>query len=71
MITSIESEPGFHITGDTQSKIDDELTTAVALAQEPALRQGRGILITRTGHGSYTVTPSPEVPCGETMERRG
>jgi hypothetical protein len=70
MITTIEPGRYFHVTGQTQGQIDDDLLAAVKKArahadQEPWL----GILVTRHSPEVYTVALSFLVPYGQTYER--
>lgn len=59
------------ISADHREAIDETLNAAVSIARERAMKRGRdGILVTQNGYSSYTVAVSPEVPYGETRERR-
>ncbi|MDR6986492.1 hypothetical protein J2Y66_000962 [Paenarthrobacter nitroguajacolicus] len=70
MITTIEADRYFHITGLTTTEIEDEISTAVSLAQIHAKSDGwEGVLVTRHEPGVYTVNLSSEIPYGITMER--
>ncbi|NYD79661.1 hypothetical protein SAMN05216555_12424 [Arthrobacter cupressi] len=70
MITTIEPGRYFHVRGNTQGQINDDLNTAVGRAHAHALEEGwLGVLITRHGPDIYTVALSSMVPYGETFER--
>lgn len=72
MITTIEPDRYFHVTGTTPTAIQDSITHAVQTAQEHSMREGwQGILVTRHNPGLYTVALSAEVPYGVIMERDG
>jgi hypothetical protein len=69
MITATTA-PIYHVTADEPQLIAEHLDAAEKLAQERALREGRhGILVTRNGPTSFTVTLSADVPYGTTQER--
>lgn len=46
------------------AEVDSALDEAIALIRETAAHHQMGILITRTGAGSYVVRAHPTVPCG-------
>ena len=69
MIKTIDPGRNFHVTGDTKSQIEDDLSTAVVLARQQAPEVRQGILVTRHAPGSYTVALTPTVPYGVTEER--
>ncbi|MGO4590202.1 hypothetical protein [Paenarthrobacter aromaticivorans] len=70
MITTIEADRYFHITGLTTTEIDDGISIAVRLAHTHSRRDGwEGVLVTRHEPGLYTVNLSSEIPYGITMER--
>jgi hypothetical protein len=69
MITTIKAGRSYHVTGDSPKSIQEDLDSAVELARQQAMKDGRhGILVTRLGPASFTVTLSAEVPCGTTQE---
>jgi hypothetical protein len=69
MITTLNAGNAYHVTGDTSQSIQEDLDSAVELARQQATKGGRhGILVTRLGPASFTVTLSPEVPYGTTQE---
>ncbi|WP_442543799.1 hypothetical protein ACSBOX_18690 [Arthrobacter sp. KN11-1C] len=69
MITA-NTGPISHVTADEPQLIAERLNAAEKLAQEHALREGsHGILVTRYGPTSFTVTLSSDVPYGITQER--
>lgn len=72
MITAIEQNRYFHVTGRTVEEIQSGLDAAVDLARMHAGDEGReGILVTRHRSDFYTVAVSPRVPFGFTWEREG
>lgn len=52
---------------DLHEKIND----AVAQTRGLATGLGHGIMVTQHDFGSFSVAVSPDVPPGQTMERRG
>ena len=70
MITTIEPDRYFHVTGHAQGQIDDDLNTAVEKARAHASNEAwLGILVTRHSPDLYTVALSSLVPYGQTLER--
>ena len=70
MITTIELDRYFHITGRSRAEIEESINTAVETARVHSTREGwQGILVTRHEPGLYTVNLSGDVPYGVTMER--
>ena len=70
MITTIEADRYFHITGVTTSEVEDDISSAVRLAHVHSKGEGwEGVLVTRHAPGVYTVNLSSEIPYGITMER--
>ncbi|UVJ38111.1 hypothetical protein [Arthrobacter sp. CJ23] len=69
MITRIESGEVLHVTGNSTSHIEDELSTAVVLVRQRAQEVQQGILVTRLGPASYTVALDEGIPYGVTDER--
>lgn len=70
MITTIEPGRYFHVTGETQGQIYDDLNTAVDKARAHASQDPwLGILVTRHSPEVYTVALSSLVPYGQTFER--
>ncbi|BCW66752.1 hypothetical protein NicSoilB4_15150 [Arthrobacter sp. NicSoilB4] len=60
----------YPVTADEPQLIAERLEAAERSAQERALREGNhGILVTRHGPTSFTVTLSADVPYGITQER--
>ena len=56
--------------GTGWNALQDQLETAHAAVRSLAIPDRRhGILVTRRGHGTYTVALSAEVPYGLTYER--
>jgi hypothetical protein len=69
MITATTG-PIYPVTADEPQLIAERLDAAEKLAQVQALREGsHGILVTRHGPNSFTVTLSADVPYGITQER--
>jgi hypothetical protein len=69
MITTIKTGFSYHVTGDGPQSIQEDLDSAVELARQQAMKDGwHGILVTRLGPASFTVTLSAEVPYGTTQE---
>ena len=69
MITAATG-PIYHVTADEPTLIAERLDAAEKLARDRALREGNhGILVSRHGPTSFTVTVSPDVPYGITQER--
>lgn len=70
MITTIEPGRYFHVKGNTQRQIDDDLNTAVEKVRAHASEEAwQGILVTRHSPDLYTVALSSLVPYGQTLER--
>ncbi|CAH0327904.1 hypothetical protein [Microbacterium sp. Bi128] len=70
MITTIEADRYFHITGLSPTEIADSINTAVEMARDHSMTEGwQGILVTRHGPDNYTVNLSADVPYGVTVER--
>ena len=62
--------PIYPVTADEPQLIAERLDAAEKLARAQALKEGsRGILVTRHGPTSFTVTLSADVPYGITRER--
>lgn len=69
MINIIQAGRAYHVTGDNPQSIQEDLDSAVELARQQAVKDGRhGIMVTRLGPASFTVTLSAEVPYGITQE---
>ena len=69
MIT-VATGPTYHVTGDEPQLIAERLDAAEKFARAQALKEGsHGILVTRHGPTSFTVTLSADVPYGITRER--
>jgi hypothetical protein len=69
MITTLKAERTYYVTGDNPQSIQEDLDAAVELARQQAMEEHRhGILVTRLGTASFTVTLSDEVPYGTTQE---
>lgn len=69
MITTLKAERTYYVTGDNPQSIQEDLDAAVELARQQAMEERRnGILVTRLGTASFTVTLSDEVPYGTTQE---
>ena len=69
-MTTAATGPTYHVTTDEPQLIAERLDAAEKLAQERALWEGsHGILVTRHGPTSFTVTVSADVPYGVTQER--
>jgi hypothetical protein len=69
MITTIKAGSTYHVTGDNPESIQEDLNSADELARHQAMKDGQhGILVTRLGPASFTVTLSTEVPYGTTQE---
>jgi hypothetical protein len=59
------------ITAHDPHTIESNLTTAVEMARQHAILEGRhGILVTQHDYTRYTVAVSRDVPFGQTHERR-
>lgn len=70
MITTIEADRYFQITGLSPTEIADSINTAVEMARDHSMTEGwQGILVTRHGPDNYTVNLSADVPYGVTVER--
>ncbi|MHA7292122.1 hypothetical protein ACX80V_21165 [Arthrobacter sp. MDT3-24] len=70
MITTLEPDGYFHITGLSRAEIEDSINMAVEMARDHSMKEGwQGILVTRHEPGQYTVNLSGDVPYGVTMER--
>nr|WP_173160779.1 hypothetical protein [Arthrobacter sp. 68b] len=70
VITTIETGRVYRVTGDTPRTVREDLNTAVELAQQHAMGEGKhGVLVTRHGPASFTVAASVDVPYGVTQER--
>lgn len=58
------------VTATDKASMDRELDSAVQIAREHAMLDGRrGILVTRHGAESFTVAVSEHVPFGLTQEK--
>ncbi len=72
MTSPIAAGGTYFVEADEPRLLEQNLNAAVDAALEHALKEGRhGILVTRHGHTTYTVSVSAEVPYGQTMERNG
>lgn len=70
MITTIEADRYFHITGLTTAEIEDDINSAVTLAHAHSRKDGwEGVLVTWHEPGVYSVNLSSEIPYGITLER--
>ncbi|NUU31939.1 hypothetical protein HNO80_10075 [Arthrobacter sp. C9C5] len=59
----------YHVTADEPHLIAERLDAAEEQARARALVEGKhGILVTRHGSNSFTVSLSPDVPYGTTRE---
>jgi hypothetical protein len=58
-----------HVT--SAADVDQALEEAIAVITAAAQHHRTGILITRTGPGSYIVRAHPSVPFGLTRQRHG
>ena len=57
------------ITGTEAKSARARLDDAITLAESMARKEGRcGVLVTHHDYGRFSVTISPEVPCGTTQE---
>ena len=66
-----QSDLVLEITAYDPHTVENALNTAVEMAREHAMQEGRhGILVTQHGYTSYTVAVSRDVPFGQTHERR-
>jgi hypothetical protein len=69
MITATETGHVYHVTGDKPRVIDEDLSKAVESAQRrPTKARRRGILVTRSAPGSFSVEVSADVPGGVMRE---
>lgn len=63
--------PVLEVTGEDPESLQINLTTAVDQACTAAMRLGdHGIMVTQHNFSFFTVRLSPEVPYGQTWERR-
>jgi hypothetical protein len=53
------------------AEVDPALEEAIAAIRETAAHHRMGILVTRTGAGSYIVRAHPAVPCGLVRQQHG
>jgi hypothetical protein len=69
MITTIDNHSTFQVTGETPQILERDLNAAVGLAELKA-KEGAtcGVLVTRHGTASFTVTVTSAVPYGMTEE---
>lgn len=59
------------ITAYDAHMVESDLNAAVETVRQHAMQEGRhGILVTQHGYTRYTVAVSPDVPFGQTHERR-
>jgi hypothetical protein len=57
--------PGMvEVNVQSRAEVDSALDQAIALIRETAAHHRIGVLVTRTGAGSYIVRAHPAVPCG-------
>lgn len=69
MIQSIEAGETYLIEATEPHGLEEDLNTAVDAVLEKVLKDGRyGILVTRHGHATFTVTASDKVPYGQIIE---
>lgn len=69
MITTTQAGGPYVVRGDNPQSIQEDISAAVDIARQQAMKDGRhGILVTRLGPGSFTVTLSKNVPYGTTQE---
>ena len=53
------------------AEVDLALDEAIAVIRETAAHHRMGVLVTRTGAGSYIVRAHPGVPCGLVRQQHG
>jgi hypothetical protein len=71
LISTLDDGLSYVVEVSDASVLDDYLNTAVDLARQHATRAGlHGILVTRHGSTTFTVSVSEAVPFGETRERQ-
>ena len=58
-----------HVVTDNATTLQDELEEAVRTVRESEPQNRQGIMITRHSEALFTVTHSPDVPCGTTLEQ--
>jgi hypothetical protein len=69
MITTTNNRLTFRVTGDNPQLLEDDLNAAVGLAEARAREGSRcGVLVTRHGVSSFSVTVTANVPYGMTEE---
>jgi hypothetical protein len=68
-MTSVDQDLTLTVTATDRAHMDRQLDEAVTVARARAMGEGRrGILVTRHGHGSFTVALSDTVAFGQTRE---
>ncbi|MBT2594029.1 hypothetical protein [Arthrobacter sp. ISL-72] len=69
MISTIEAGQTFFIEANDPRLLEEELDTAVDTAIQQAMEAGRhGVLVTRNGNTTCTVTVNARVPYGQMEE---
>lgn len=64
------AELTLEVSAEDRASMERELAAAETVAREKAMEEGsKGILVTRTGSTSFTVSLSDDVPFGLTQER--
>lgn len=70
-MTAMKLFPVLDVIVESAAHMHERINAAVEAVRELSSEHGRhGILVTQHSYTSYTVTLSPEVPFGMTMERR-
>lgn len=64
-----QSETVLEVDGDDAETLQADLGAAVAIASSSTHGCGGGVLVTQHDYWSFTVTVSPEIPRGHTVQR--
>ncbi|WP_142058331.1 hypothetical protein [Pseudarthrobacter sp. B4EP4b] len=65
-----KSETTLEVDADDAFTLQEDLGAAVAIASSACLNRGGGVLVTQHDYWSFTVSVSPNIPNGHTVQRQ-